>query len=136
MRNGLYADYLKKVYQVSDIDGDKIRLVSKDKNDKELGFKLKVYPDFYKEKENLPRLYIKEVIKKDLNDLFELSTLAIYKNNKFEFISKSKDRVLLGTTDAALANKLKFDRTDKYYYEKWVSIEDVELFEEKTEINL
>ncbi len=39
---------------------------------------------------------------------------------------------LLGTSDSKIAKQLGFDRTDKYFYEKWVNTSELELFEEKS----
>ena len=43
---------------------------------------------------------------------------------------------LIGSPDAAKAQLLNLDRTDKYFYEKWVPKDEVEIFEMKKAIAL
>ncbi|WP_052353853.1 hypothetical protein [Neobacillus jeddahensis] len=136
MRKGLFAKYSGKIYRANIQKDSLIKLISEDANDEDLGFKMKIYPDYYKNKESLPKLYIKEVSKHKINELFEVETKVKYKGYIFNVSSEKGGNYYIGTTDAALAKALNFDRTDKYYYEKWVAEEDVEVFEEIKEIAL
>ncbi|MFU0791775.1 MAG: GIY-YIG domain-containing protein [Virgibacillus proomii] len=80
-------------------------------------------------------VYTKKIKKENLSELYYIKPQAIYKNKKFNVMSNEKDgKVYLGTGDAKLAREFNFDRTDKYYYEKWVPKEDVEIIEERKDI--
>ena len=46
-----------------------------------------------------------------------------------------ENQFLVGTSDSSIAKTLGLDRTDKYYYEKWVPKEDVQLFEVRKPIH-
>lgn len=132
MRKGLFAKYSGKIYRANIHKDSLIKLISEDVNDEDLGFKLKIYPDYYKDKESLPKLYIKEVSKLKISELFEVETKVKYKGYIFNVSSEKSGNYFIGTSDATLAKELNFDRTDKYYYEKWVAEDEVEVevFEE------
>ncbi|EUJ16711.1 hypothetical protein [Listeria aquatica] len=102
----IYANYKGKVYKVSEISGQQVRLVSEDKNDTTNGFKLKEYPDYYLNKDILPNLYVKEVSLSNLSELFEIKAFVRYQCENFELISNSdKQYLLIGTSDSKLAKK-------------------------------
>ncbi|EOB4310178.1 TPA: hypothetical protein ACSKS3_001364 [Listeria innocua] len=46
------------------------------------------------------------------------------------------EEICLGTNDSELAKELKFERTDKYLYEKWVPESEIEIMEERKNIPL
>ena len=50
--------------------------------------------------------------------------------------TENEQKYLIGTSDAAKAQLLNLDRTDKYFYEKWVPKDEVETFEVKKAIAL
>lgn len=134
MDNGLYANYMGNVYQVSKSENSLVRLISRNEKDQEIGFKQKVYPQYYKDRDKLPIIYVKDV---DISELvlFAIDIKAKYKGYIFSVGNTNNLDVFLGTTDASLATKLRFDRTDKFYYEKWVPRSEVEIIEEKKDIN-
>lgn len=126
MRKGNYTIYGNKEYRFTIEEDNSISLISNDIIDLQKGFKKYAHG-----------VYIKSVESNELKETYYVHPFALYKEEKFDaIVDEMNQRVNLGTGDADIARKLSFDRTDKYYYEKWVSIEDVELFEEKTEINL
>ncbi|MEB6551072.1 hypothetical protein MXL46_18650 [Heyndrickxia sporothermodurans] len=83
MEKGTFAKYTNKTYRVSNIDVDCIRLVSEDQADLNNGFKEKIYPSNYKDIANLPRLYIKEIKKAEIDEIYEVDYKAKYKGNIF-----------------------------------------------------
>ncbi|MCC5804371.1 hypothetical protein [Rossellomorea vietnamensis] len=85
------------------------------------GFKEKIYPSNYNNSANLPRLFISEVKKEEIDEIYEIDYKAKYRGNMFNLsISKTKAQFKIGTVDAELARRNGFERTDKYYYEKEV----------------
>ncbi|TXC78490.1 hypothetical protein FS935_22770 [Metabacillus litoralis] len=130
MEKGTFAKYTNKTFKVSNINGDCIRLVSDDQDDLENGFREKIYPSPFKESANLPRLYIKEVKKADIDEIYEVDYKAKYKGNIFNLsFNKTGSQLRLGTINADLAKQNGFDRTDKYYYEKIVNQDEIEVLE-------
>ncbi|WP_419881015.1 hypothetical protein ACN6MY_15605 [Peribacillus sp. B-H-3] len=130
MEKGTFAKYTSKIFRVSNIDGDSIRLVSEDKVDLNNGFKEKIYPSNYKDSANLPRLYIKEMNKVELDEIYEVDYKAKYRGNIYNLnFNKEGSQFRLGTTNAELARQNGFERTDKYYYEKIVDQDEIEVLE-------
>jgi hypothetical protein len=128
MEKGTFAKYKYKIYKVSDIDGDRIGLVSEDQSDLNNGFKEKIYPSNYKNSANLPRLFISEVKKEEIDEIYEIDYKAKYKGNMFNLsFSKTRAQFKIGTVDAELAKRNGLERTDKYYYEKVVNKEEIEV---------
>ncbi|MDL0435336.1 hypothetical protein QQB53_06090 [Niallia sp. SS-2023] len=77
--------------------------------------------------------YGRGIYKKRINQ----NDLAEYKGKTFNVSPRIVDgKVFLGTGDAKLAMKYQFDRTDKYYYEKWFPLEEVILTENRKDIIL
>ena len=76
MEKGTFAKYKNKIFRVSNIDGDNIRLVSEDLADLNNGFKEKIYSVNIKDSTNLPSLYIKEVKKEEIDEIFEVNYKA------------------------------------------------------------
>jgi hypothetical protein len=136
MRKGMFAEYKGSIYQAEIIDDLLIKLVSRDVDDKEFGFKLKIYPENYRGIENLPEVYFRDVNRDDIIELFEIYPISKYKGHKFNITGEKSGYIHLGTNDATIAKDLGFERTDKYYYEKWVPKNEVEIFEERKDIKL
>ncbi|MDO6657828.1 hypothetical protein [Anaerobacillus sp. 1_MG-2023] len=135
MEKGVYARYNQNVYSVSKNDLNYIRMVSKNKSDLNNGFVEKTYPNNIKDIKNLPEIYIKEVKRSEVEQLFKLDYKAKYNGHIFNVVfPKDQTKVKLGTTDAELAKENDFERTDKYYYEKLVDVQDVKLIELKQEL--
>ena len=81
-----------------------------------------------------------EVSKKDLTDVYKIVKYCNYKDYKFEkfYISKDKKTVNLITDDFNLGfdKNLDFIRTDKFMFEKQVSIDDVKIEEKRVAVDL
>lgn len=128
MEKGTFAKYINKVFRVSNIENGIIRLVSEDRSDLNNGFIEKIYPSNYKDRAYLPKLYIKEVKKEEIEEIFEIDYKAKYKDNIFNISSnKIGSQYRIGTTDAEIAQQNGFNRTDKYYYEKLVNQDEIDI---------
>lgn len=80
-------------------------------------------------------VYTKKVSRNELSEYYYIQPQASYMGDQFNVSRREVNgKVCLGTGDATLAEKLRFDRTDKYYYEKWVDKEDVIIFEQRKDI--
>lgn len=120
IRKGKYASYEGKEFRFMNPKGNYVELISHNRKDKNNGFK------HYDE-----NIYIKKVPIEDLDALFYIHPKAKYKGELFP-VSNGKDgKVLLDTSDAELAKKFGFERTDKYMYSKYVNEDEVEIVEEK-----
>ncbi|TDL31193.1 hypothetical protein E2R51_15525 [Jeotgalibacillus sp. S-D1] len=92
------------------------------------GFEEKIYPSNYKDRSNLPRLYIKEIKREEIDEIFEVDYKAKYIKNLFNLsTNKTGSQFRIGTIDAELAKQNGFERTDKYYYEKIVEEDEIEV---------
>ncbi|EGH7370838.1 hypothetical protein IEQ47_002877, partial [Listeria monocytogenes] len=113
-----------------------VRLVSSNEQDIQKGFVKKEYPDNYLNKEKLPDLYICEVDFSCIKELYEISDIVLYKEKEFEYIDETKELLKIGTINTEVAKELNFERTDTYYYEKWVPKNEVEIKKERKNISL
>lgn len=135
MEKGTFAKYKNKIFRVSNIDGDNIRLVSEDLADLNNGFKEKLYSVNIKDSTNLPSLYIKEVKKEEIDEIFEVDYKARQKGNIFNLsFNAAGSQFRLGTTNSELAKQNGFERTDKYYYEKIVTQDEIEVLKFKKSV--
>ncbi|EAV9826844.1 hypothetical protein FZ084_09510 [Listeria monocytogenes] len=131
-----FAKYKEVIYKVSKIGDNTVRLVSSNEQDIQKGFVKKENPDNYLNKEKLPDLYICEVDFSCIKELYEISDIVLYKEKEFEYIDETKELLKIGTINTEIAKELKFERTDKYLYEKWVPESEIEIMEERKNIPL
>lgn len=132
MEKGVFAKYKNKTYRVSNIDKKKIRLVSEDKEDINNGFTEKIYPGHYQNEHNLPKIYINQVERSEIEELHEIEYNAKYRGNEFNLsFNKANSVFKIGTTNAELAKENGLERTDKYYYEKQVELFEIEIIKKK-----
>ncbi|EBF5126156.1 hypothetical protein FH002_15885, partial [Listeria monocytogenes] len=131
-----FAKYKEVIYKVSKFGDNTVRLVSSNGQDIQKGFVKKEYPDNYLNKEKLPDLYIYEVDFSCIKELYEISDIVLYKEKEFEYIDETKELLKIGTINTEVAKELNFERTDKYYYEKWVPKNEVEIKKERKNISL
>ena len=126
MKKGIYAIFNGKEYKVYTNEDHSIDLVSNDSNDVNHGF-IEQYPD----------TYVKKVSVNEITNIHRMISYAKYKGNQFDVNNQEiSGEIHLGTIDATLAKILGFERTDKYYYEKWVPKNEVTIFEERKELKL
>ncbi|WP_160724833.1 hypothetical protein [Bacillus sp. USDA818B3_A] len=89
----------------------------------------------YEFKEEYSSTYVKIVDKSEVSTIYEVTPYAKYKGRTFDVSLQIRDgKVSIGTTNNEFAKELSFERTDKYFYEKWVPLEDVEILEDIKEL--
>ncbi|WP_405101042.1 hypothetical protein [Oceanobacillus sp. FSL H7-0719] len=125
VRKGDYTYYDGKEYRLVTDRNGKTFLISNDSTDIKKGFQK--YSD---------GVFQKEIDLNEIGDIYYIHPYAIYNGEEFDAkVNKGKNTVKLGTSNSTLATKMGFDRVDKYYYEKNVSVDKVNLFEKKKVIN-
>ncbi|MFN2744014.1 MULTISPECIES: hypothetical protein [unclassified Bacillus (in: firmicutes)] len=126
IKKGRFGVYHGKEYRIYEGDNGEYELVSNDPEDLQNGFV-----------EEYPLTYVKNVKKEEIASSYRIIPYAIYQGEKLDISEQIKDgKVNLGTSDAAIAKKLNFERTDKYFHEKWIPKEEVQIVEEREEIKL
>jgi len=136
MEKGVFAVYNAKIYKVSSVKGNLVRLVSSDKNDKKNGFYEKIYQSTVQNTSTLPQLFVKEVKKEEVDKIYEVDFKAKFNGNVYNLtFNKVTNSFTLGTNDAKLARENGFERTDKYYYEKQINEDEIEIIKEIKHLN-
>ncbi|EAG5122838.1 hypothetical protein C7H15_14960 [Listeria monocytogenes] len=116
------------------INGKEYKVILKDKNGKSYIISDKKESDFQKYADGI---YEKEIDLEQLENLYYIIPKAVYEGNNFMIRPNMKNEgICLGTNDSELAKELKFERTDKYLYEKWVPESEIEIMEERKNIPL
>jgi len=126
LKDGLFAIYSGREYEVGVKEGGGVTLRSNNSNDLKNGFAL------YK---NI--IYIKEVKSKDVESIYSVKTYADYKGHKCKVLKEIDDKLLLHAMigDYRICESLGFNMVDRGVYNKWVDIKAVErIYEEKEEI--
>lgn len=124
IRNGNYTKYNGKEYRVITDKTGRTYLLSTNKAELKNGFH-----------EYASGVFQKKVDQKELDDVYYIHPYAIYKGKEFDaIVNKKANTVNLGTSNATIAGDMGFTRTDKYYYEKNVSINEVSLIEKKEKL--
>ena len=75
--------------------------------------------------------YEKKIKKKMVQDIYTYNYYAIVDGDRVAVLDERDDYVLIGTANYEIAKKLNMDRTDKYYYEKWMDKDSVIIHTEK-----
>lgn len=121
IRSGKYTMYKNKEYKFVGPKGKTIEIISHNKDDMMDGFIH--YQD---------NVYTKTVSLDEVESMFFIYPKARYKGELFSASEAGKQgKVLLDTSNTSLAEKLGFDRTDKYLYSKYVDWSEVDIIEEK-----
>lgn len=81
-------------------------------------------------------MYTKIIDRTELSEVYSLSSYAEYQGYKIDIVRAAGDEFELYLSDHALAQKLGFDRCDKYGYHLMVRKSDVEVFAEKKPMKL
>lgn len=76
-------------------------------------------------------LYSKIISEDDLTSCCRIKTKAKLKGHTVNVYAENENAYCIGTSDASIAKELGLDRTDKYYYEKWVPKYEAVIFEER-----
>ena len=121
IRKGKYASYYGEEYRFRVLDGNRIKLISKNPSDVNNGFT------------SLDQTIFTKIVNiSDVDQLFFISPYAKYKDELFTASEEGgTGKVLLDTTDTELAKEMDFERTDKYMYSKIVEWDEVEIIEQK-----
>ena len=126
IRKGKYAMHNGSEYSFSLLEDKSIRLISNKHADLSQGFK------HFDE-----NIYIKNVSVEEVENLFKINSMAIYKGEVFSASEERRTgKVLLATTNTELAKKMGFERTDKYMYSKSVEWDEVKIIEERKPYSL
>jgi hypothetical protein len=123
VRNGFYAIYKGKEYEVGAMNPDIVSLRSFDPNDVSNGFSL------YK-----GVVYIKRVHRSELEEIYRIRTYAEHEGIKFQVTKEDGDKILLSNLigDYRVFERLGMKMVEKGVYEKWVDKSDVtRIYEEK-----
>ncbi|ULT57363.1 hypothetical protein L1999_01750 [Neobacillus drentensis] len=120
IRKGRYTLLNGREYKIYENDNLTYELISDSPEDVNYGFK-----------EEYSSTYVKIVDKSEFSTVYEVTPYAKYKGRTFDVSLQIKDgKVSIGTTNAELAKELSLERTDKYFYEKWVPLKDVKILED------
>lgn len=125
VRKGDYTVYQNEEYRFVREKDNSISLISNSKKDLKRNFE-----------EYADGVYVKNVKSKDIGNAYQIKTYGTYQNRNVNIRIIKDGNVLIGTPDASLARELGLDRSDKYYYEKWVPKNEVTIFEDRKEIKL
>lgn len=123
IRNSIYCKYKGEEYQFKHRK-DSYRIATGDKTKIDNSFQL-IEDKFYK-----------EVSKSDLEEVYSINSYAVYNGDIFYIRQNCGDSVVIGTNKESLAFDNKMTRCDKYLFEKTVPLSEVEVFEEKKNINI
>ncbi|MGM0806819.1 MAG: hypothetical protein ACQET8_18900 [Bacillota bacterium] len=125
-RKGTYASYKGKEYKFTEVgEQEKIELISYDSNETEKGFVL-----------YSPGVFIKEVEVNDVDEMYYIDPLINFEGEWFKGTKLGNGQLTISTPDAKIAEKLGFERTDKYLYTKNVELEEVDIIESKISFEL
>ena len=129
IKNNTYTIYSGKEYRLLKRSGY-ARLISNSPLDLDNGFTEKD-----PEKHLIPRIFFKMVPPSEIEEVYEISTYALYQGDEFWIKWASENEYLLdGNNNLTLMDKLNFKRVDKYGYEKLVKKDEVDLVYEKKEL--
>lgn len=126
IRNGDYCLYKDMEYEfIEDMDGN-LLIISEDS--------LLLNEGFIDKRGG--GVYSKIVNHSELSNCYQISSRGKIKGELVNVSRQDGDKYFVGTSNSTVAQKLGLERTDKYYYDKWVPKSEVEIFEERKEINL
>ncbi len=126
LRSGDFALYHNQEYELYENGDGTINLVTDHPQSIEHGFI----------KDPISNRFEKTVNVQEITNAYQIKTYGKYKNVEVNIRTEDEQKYLIGTPDAAKAQLLNLDRTDKYFYEKWVPKDEVEIFEVKKAIAL
>lgn len=116
-----YCIYEGNEYIISKLDDGMYKLISRNKNDLNRGFK-----------ETFPKVYVKIVSLKEITSAYSVSTFCKYKGYRFQIVREKDEKILIHTGDYNLYQQLDLDFVEKGAYDKWVDRDEIEeLWEEK-----
>lgn len=121
IKNGIYALYRGKEYELlDDMEGNKV-LITDDKNLIDCTFIDQCNSG----------IYSKIVDLSDLEEVYSITTYGIIDKEKVKIRKQQERGFVVGTNDCKLAENLNFKRVDKYWYEGFVLNNNIKIIEEK-----
>ena len=126
LRSGDFALYHNQEYELYENGDGTVNLVTDNPQSIEHGFI----------KDPFSNRFEKTVNVQEVTNAYHIKTYGKYKNVEVNVRTEDEQSYLIGTPDAAKAQILNLDRIDKYFYEKWVLKDEVEIFEVKKAIVL
>ena len=121
IRNGKYAQYNGKEYELLEDMDDNFIIVTENKNLID-----RTFEDTYH-----TGVYSKIVDLSDLDEIYKITTYGKVNEERISIIKEKNGEYLVGTNDCKIGEKLKLERVDKYGYEGWLSSNLVQIIEEK-----
>jgi hypothetical protein len=120
LRDGYFGVFQGKEFEFSlTVDG-KVLLLSSHENDSDNGF-------------------VKTVSRGEIVGAYSVAPMAKYRGLNFTVLGQDigAGKISITTDDQATAERLEFSRADKFYWEKWVPITELEkIWEERTSLDL
>jgi hypothetical protein len=128
IKKGRYAIYNGKEYSIISAKNDQVRLRSRDPLDKVNGFELS--------ENSVSKVYVKNVMRQDLDDAYEIIPTTYYKGYHFGIIGfdKSTQEVILMTSNPEAWKKLNLETHAKYEFTVDVPLSELDIIEEKEPI--
>ena len=126
LRSGEFAFYHNQEYELYENGDGTVSLVTNNLQSIEHGFT----------KDPFSNRFEKAVNVQEVTNAYQIKTYGKYKNVEVNIRTEDEKSYLIGTSDEAKAQILNLDRIDKYFYEKWVPKDEVEIFEVKKAIVL
>jgi hypothetical protein len=128
MGNVTFAIYKGKEYSAGIREDKMIVLRSYDKNDIQKGFIEKINGN--------RAIYVKYVKRKEIDEIFDRRTFAVYKGNTFEVVDENQEQILIVTMNGDWHEWERIGMTciDKGVFQKWINKSDTEIYVEKTRI--
>lgn len=125
IRNDIYCLYKGKEYRFVHKANGTYEIVTKNKSNIDESF------DFYQNE-----IYRKQVELDEIEDIYSINSFAVYKGEIFAVRPTVGCDVELYTSNMELATENKMNQIGKSEFIKVVSISQVEVFEEKKQLNL
>lgn len=126
LRSGDFALYHNQEYELYENGDGTVNLVNDNPQSIEHGFIKDLFSNRFE----------KTVKVQEVTNAYQIKTYGKFKNVEVNIRTEDEQSYLIGSSDAAKAQLLNLDRTDKYFYEKWVLKDEVEIFEVKKAIAL
>ena len=126
IRNGDYCLYKNREYEFTrDMNGN-LLIVSENPHLVKEGFVDKLRSG----------VYSKVVKPNELSNCYQVTTKGKINGEIVNVSKEDKDKYYIGTSNTKVAQKFWLKKTDKYYYDKWVPKNEVEIFEDRKDIKL
>ncbi len=123
MRNGIWALYNGKEFEIIEHGNNSYELFTKDSSMRNFGFVL----------DNTGH-YCKHVMRDEIQSAYEIRYFARYRGKEFPVFQEEENKVLIGSGGHGpdIIKDYSFVQVDRFEYEKWVAKNEIEqLYEVK-----